>query len=199
MAKVKRRRGRKPREGVARYPGGQIVHADRRKQEAPTAVALAVRRRRYGANACLDPHWGYELGRLLQQWLQSGKTSGVGINQRQHDAGQKWAETCWRLARLEGFAAPVPRCLNLDGLGGVERGEPTDPDALDAYRKSVAEARRAYADTFAALRGAPHSRAAHACREVCLRDTETDNWPPSMMQALREGLNALAWHFQVAG
>jgi len=71
---------KKLKEGVLRYPGGQIVHADRgEKPEDAMRVALAQPHRR-GEK---DPRAGYVYGKMRLQGI---------INQRQFDAAQVFVD-----------------------------------------------------------------------------------------------------------
>ena len=71
---------KKLKEGVSRYPGGQIVHADRgEKPEDAMSVALAQPHRR-GEK---DPRAGYVYGKM--------RLEGI-INQRQFEAAQVFVD-----------------------------------------------------------------------------------------------------------
>lgn len=168
--------------GVRRYPGGRIVHGDRRPAETPEekrATVIAYRSRHYPG---LDPesqYTGYELGRLF---LRSE------IDERQRDAGESWARLVVRFARTMGYPTPTPRSVELEeGRGLLCLPEP-DPD-------HILKLRRAYADAFAAIAGAGR-HVQVACKAVCIEDADTRGWPPHTMAALRSGLTRLADYFQ---
>lgn len=173
------RKGRPRKAGVARS-NGRIIAAERQREEPANAVVLAFRQRRFGDKAGEDPRWGYELGRLFL---------GRQITLRQHDAGLRWAEACARYAVTMGYPAPTPKAVRIGGGGGAPLQAEPDPRQVQAIASQFMGAQTALA--------AAGRYCLQSCREVCILDVETGQWPLHMFAALKGGLDALADYFGV--
>lgn len=177
MVKTKRR------AGVRRYPSGQIHHADRKPAETEQQIKAVVIAYRAKNNPDIDPasqYAGYELGRLFLREI---------IDERQRDAGERWARLVTRFARTMGYPVPTPKSVEMEEGRGVSCAPEPDPDRIMALRRD-------YADAFAMLSDA--GRAAQvACKAVCCQEADTRNWPPHTVKAMKAGLDRLAVFFGI--
>ena len=134
--RVKQRQyaGRPAKEGVERYPGGQIKHTEREKEVR--AVAIEARQRVYfkGQEVSNDmmasPFAGYTLGRMFLD----GKITAC-----EREAGDEYATQMVRYYGLTGIPFPSARAQSLftirghDGEIGAERAK----RARDASNKMM--------------------------------------------------------------
>jgi len=151
MAKARK----KLKEGVSRYPGGQIVHADRgEKPEDAMRVALAQPHRR-GEK---DPRAGYSYGRL--------RLHGI-INQRQFEAAQVFVDRV--IPYLVHVGTGVPRFPSV-AADMVARG--IDCKA-DMTVERIAQVRSDYAEIQDALSdGGLHYSGNSLLVRVCIMDKD---------------------------
>jgi hypothetical protein len=186
------RAGRKRVTSVLRYPGGQVVHVERRRIETADAIkatVLAHRRRHHPDVRKKDLEralTGYELGRLFLRG---------GIGERQRRAGETWASLVCQFARAMGYPALTPGSVRLAEGKGLSCEPEADPERVARLRRDYADACRCLADAGRTLRETRLIQA--ACKEVCLLDTDTRSWPPHMLDALGRGLNELAALFRL--
>lgn len=106
--RVKRavRAGRPEKEGVERYPGGQIRHSETEKEVK--AVAIEARKRIHGLDTS-SVFAGYVGGRLFLD----GR-----ISECEREAGDRYAEMMVRYYRLVGIPAPSARAQSLFAVKG---------------------------------------------------------------------------------
>ena len=132
-----------------------------------------------------DPRRGYTLGLMLIDHT---------INQRQHDAGVKFAEAMARFHGLTGVPLPNPRAQNLFAVRGNEGDE--SESKVDAAKN----ARRRYNEARDVLLSVGHidegRHVIHAVTEVAyLENMHARRWPEHMLWYIRRGLNRLADHY----
>ena len=146
---------KKLKEGVSRYPGGQIVHADRgEKPEDAMRVALAQPHRR-GEK---DPRAGYVYGRM--------RLGGV-INQRQFEAAEAFMQRA--VAYMAAVSGGVPRFPSVSA-DMVARGINCKAD-LTVER--IAQIRSDYAEIQDALSdGGLHYSGNSLLVRVCIMDKD---------------------------
>ena len=144
------------------------------------AVALAQPHRRF-ARTPREAKLGYPLGRLC--------LAGY-ITEKQHDAGQRWADIVRRYAVLVGLPRENPDSPNVQpmsaGLSCI--AEPDD--------KVILALRRDYNDCYAALEQAGREAKAgrgplKTCRQICVQEMSESILWPHRIGDLRIGLNAL--------
>lgn len=152
-----------------------------------TAASTRMRHFNVTMEQAIDPRRGYVLGRMFLDGT---------INQRQHDAGLRYAEDMARYYGLTGVPFPSPRAQNLFAV----RGSGGDDSAGKAHQ--AREAR----DKMNALRAVllacgdlnTGRRVEHTVKLVCIEDIdERRSLPPNMRAWLVRGLNALAKFYQV--
>jgi hypothetical protein len=110
------------REGVERYPCGQVKHADRRPEETPEEIQSVVvaYRAKQGLPTTSSEHAESPFGILHLQ--------GV-ITKRQYRAGCRVAAIWDDYAYMNGFPRKWPKPLDLEG--SMSRGASFDPFDLD--------------------------------------------------------------------
>ena len=122
--------GRPAKEGVERYPGGQIKHTEREKEVR--AVAIEARQRVYfkGQEVSNDmmasPFAGYTLGRMFLD----GKITAC-----EREAGDEYATQMVRYYGLTGIPFPSARAQSLFSIKGFD-GETTSERARMAREAS---------------------------------------------------------------
>lgn len=207
-AKLKAKRGRPKLPAADRQPNGQPSRRKasiqkRNEEYSMDAMAPAINRRvrehrlvdkkRDGklvtaAKQATDPMRGYSLGILFLDHR---------ITERQHAAGQKFAEAMAKYYGLTGVPFPSPRAQNLFAI----RSDGDDP-------QSRIEAAKAAKIKMAALRDAllktgdidTGRRVLSAVTAVAVEDIiECRTWPEHMMLYLRKGLNKIGDHYQLPG
>lgn len=151
MAKARK----KLKEGVSRYPSGQIVHADRgEKPEDVVKVALAQPHRK-GER---DPRAGYAHGRM--------RLGGV-INQRQFEAAEAFMQRAVSYMAL--VSGSLPRFPSV-AADMVARGVSCTAELTD---ERIAEVRSNYAEIQDALSdGGLHHSGNTLLVRVCIMDRE---------------------------
>jgi len=187
---------------VRRYPGGQIVHADRRPaetEEEAKATALEARiRRELGVDAWLaargspaaletarkrmdDALLGSALGRLL---LVGRQDAAAGITARQHGAGHYFLWLYGANARIRGWPSPNPRTLPPDQIAGFSTHPEDSPQWLADIRGRWTEL---YGAIVEADRG--EGRVFEILKRVLIEDRGCET--RAEIGALRTGLNAI--------
>lgn len=167
-ARLELRRGRKRKTGHI-YPGS--IDADPRMRD----VALShPHRRRWG----LDQRAETPLGGL----------NLVGaLTDEQYAAGCQYAKDVAKYRAALGLPKSTPSGVDLNRVGGMDRGvETLDPDEI-AHRKE------AYDRAFAAVLEAGH-RAARAVAQVAVYGNAC---PEGCFQDLKRGLDKLAAHYRL--
>jgi hypothetical protein len=170
--------GKKRREGVSRYPSGQIVHEEREKAETSlevVATVMAQRVKEVGAPHAGKYEAGFELGRA---YLRNQ------ITRQQLKAGEQWAQDVDRYCRLHGYPSPFPKAMDFLSVRG-------GPSALEPSADEVRVTSNTYMRALTAI-GAKGRGAEVACRSLCVENTDPRAWPFHTWQALRAGLSALA-------
>lgn len=185
MPKRKKRAGRKRVEGVVREPNGRASrkqkHVDERERETQrqvraTVVEARMRQHDLKEEAAAKDLAGYALGRLRL---------GKEISEPELEAGNRFALDAARYYRLTGVPFPSPRSASIGGAAGRSLHEPD--------REAVQSA----AGRWMGLQGCigiydrPGKPVLETLMNVCVRDMETDSWPPHMLGYLHKGLRAL--------
>ena len=134
-----------------------------------------------------DPRRGYTLGLMLIDHT---------INQRQHDAGVKYAEQMSRYYGLTGTPFPSARAQNLFAVRGNEGEEPEG--RVEAAKKARHNA-NLLRDALLGVGNIDQGRKVQSAVNelVILDNTHCRRWPDHMTFMLRQGLNRLADYFGV--
>ena len=182
-AKLKKRKaaraGRPRKQGVERYPGGQIVHRHRAPVETQEQVLATVTSQphRKGASDSRSRLLGYSLGRLF--------ISGT-ISRDQHSAGE-WFAQLWLAyhRRITGITLPKVSAHLQEFIAGGDAplshaNDDNDPDQDNQLRRRWAAVEGALCD--AGRHHAGHSLMFAVC--VIDRDPHRDQ-----IGVLRELLN----------
>lgn len=169
---------KKLKEGVSRYPGGQIVHADRgEKPEDVVRVALSQPHRR-GER---DPRAGYAHGRM--------RLGGV-INQRQFEAAEAFMQRA--VAYMALVSGSLPRFPSV-AADMVARGVSCTAELTD---ERIAEVRSNYAEIQDALSdGGLHHSGNTLLVRVCIMDREMSSH--SEIGDFRCALNLIAHRLRI--
>lgn len=194
--------GRRPKAGVRRYPGGQILHADRaplESEEDVKATVLEARmRRELGIDAWLaargspramrearqrmdDQFRGYELGKL---YLRGKRDAAAGVTKDQHDAGGYFLFLYGIECRRNGTPSPNTAAISY----GEARGLSTAPADSEAW---IADMRARWLKVYAAI-----FETQRDCGPIyeALKRVLVEDLPPRNLEevgALRMGLNAV--------
>ncbi|ANK73743.1 hypothetical protein FA04_14610 [Ensifer adhaerens] len=178
--------GRPAKEGVERYPGGQIKHTEREKEVR--AVAIEARQRVYfkGKEVSNDmvssPYAGYVLGRLFLD----GR-----ITECEREAGDAYATQMVRYYGLTGISFPSARAQSLFSIKGFD-GETTSERARMA--REASNRMMALEGTLLRLEDGP--RVKTTIYNTCLLDLEImRTMPDAQLLWLKRGLKEL--HFQL--
>lgn len=217
MGRSRRKPGPQRREDVARYPGGQVKHAERgERPEAAMAAVLAQRARVVGVEHAASSLAENPLGRLVILHKQGDSR---GITSTQHEAAKRYSLILARRAIIDG--TPLPRAAvtvlarmvktSEDGAspapaapGGIAMSDglwsTLDPDraydatdlrrridAIDAIRRAHAEAQRVILDL---EQSATYRGVTSIMRRVCYHEEELLD--PMSIGLLRSGCNVLA-------
>ena len=154
------------------------------------STVAAARMRHFNlrsVDAAIDPRQGYVLGRMLMDGT---------VNQRQHDAGCRYAEDMARYYGLTGIQFPSAHAQNLfavRGSGGEDSQDRADR-AKDARKRMMAlrAALMACGDINTGR------RVQHTVNLVCVEDNSERRHLNSPMKAwLVHGLNALAKEYGI--
>lgn len=179
--RIKRRAsaGRPRKEGVERYPGGQIRHSETEKEVK--AVAIEALKRVHGVDYHASGYSGYTLGRLFMD----GK-----INKQQLEAGDYYAEQMARYYSAVGVPFPSARAQDLFSISGFG-GETTAEQA----RRARAASNKMMELEGVLLRCQDGPRVKSTVFNVCVMDYEgMRTMPEAQLLWLTRGLNALIWH-----
>jgi len=178
--------GRPAKEGVERYPSGQIKHTEREKEVR--AVAIEARQRVYfkGKEVSNDmvasPYAGYTLGRMFLD----GR-----ITECEREAGDEYATQMVRYYGLTGISFPSARAQSLFSIKGFD-GETTSARARMAREAS----NRMMALEGILLRLEDGPRVKTTIYNTCLLDLEImRTMPDSQLNWLKRGLKEL--HFRL--
>lgn len=169
---ARNRRGRNLKLNVERYACGKI------KGETEVQIrstVIAYRSRMVGTANAARNEAGYALGRMLLR----GE-----VTERQHDAGNRYAQVVGDYQRCVGFPPPHPRSLDLGASRGLALGGSPDHETIQRVVNR-------YMASITALADAGQVSAA-VVREVCVYDHETE-----MVEDLWRGLDALADFFKI--
>lgn len=171
--------GRPPREGVVRYPGGEIVKAEQRPietREQIMAVALAAPHRKLTSEPG-NRMAGYASGRLY--------LTGA-IDKRQYEALERYSRTSLRYMRL--VLGRTPKWPEM----ALERTSPSSSDSPEPDENDVAALKREHADMLWAISDATGSDYQLA-RQTMFGAGVLDREPGSIpeMAAMHTALNAL--------
>lgn len=178
--------GRPAKEGVDRYPSGQIKHAEREKEVR--AVAIEARQRVYfkGKEVSNDmvasQFAGYTLGRMFLD----GR-----ITECEREAGDAYATQMVRYYGLTGISFPSARAQSLFSIKGFD-GETTSERARMA--REASNRMMALEGTLLRLEDGP--RVKTTIYNTCLLDLEImRTMPDAQLLWLKRGLKEL--HFQL--
>ncbi len=201
-ARTRRYRGRRSRKSVVREPNGRPSRAERKKTEGPVIPAEVIERRAelVGIEHATDELAGTALGRLRLRGL---------INERQHDAGRKYAALVARWSRLAECPDRHAKVVRLPVASDVLVLSEQAPQVIDWLEDARAadvdgqwsRAKRRLGEIHQAVRRLPQSALAAALLEgVCIDDTEPRDgpWLDKCLPPLRQVLSLLADHYRLA-
>jgi len=174
-------RGRKRKQGVDRYACGEIKRDQRGETSADAmATALKARAKRVGAENAHKYEAGFELGKAYLR----------GQIKRHHlKAGEQWALDVDRYHRMMGIPSPFPKAQDWMSVKGQSGAEPSAEQIRNTANRHML-AMTALADA--------GRIPAHACKEVCIMETDAGAWPSHMLRALQRGLQALADLYRIS-
>lgn len=199
MKTVAEKRGRAPRAGVRRYPGGQIRHADRRPAEDAEDVKATVleARLRHEGDEWLslrgspkamrearrrmdDPLRGYALGRLL---IKGRKDAAKGVTKTQHDAGEYFIRLYRARGKISGWPSPNLKAID---YGAVSGGLSTHAEDSPGW---VADVKRRWEVMLQPIYDLNIPDVYAVLKRVLIEDRDCDNL--QQVGSLRMGLNAI--------
>lgn len=179
-----KRRGRPAKQGKRYHCGKLVQKGEQETEREAKAVVLDMRSRIHGltgkdAESSLA---GSTLGRIRLD---------KAINEAQFKAGEWYAEDMARYYALVGIPHPSPAAQNMFAIRGHE-GE-TSEERATAARKATNKM-MALETVLLSVPNGP--RVKSTVFSVCVMDYENLRaMPDTQMQWLREGLNALVWHY----
>jgi len=179
--RVKRsiRAGRPRKEGVERFPSGQIKHSETEREVR--AVAIEALKRIHGVDYHASGCSGYTLGRMFMDG---------NIKKHQLEAGDYYAGIVAKYYSAVGIPFPSARAQDLFRVSGSV-GETT---AEQAKRARSASNRMMEAEGVLLWCAGGHL-VKSTVYNVCVMDYESLRFmPESQLEYLRNGLDALAWH-----
>ena len=186
-AKLKSRRikqrqyaGRPAKEGVERYPGGQIRHSERQEEIRSVAVEALDRVHRLPYDK--RGYSGYVLGRMHLD----GR-----ITECELEAGNEFAERMAKYYSLTGIVPPSPRAQSLFSIKGFD-GDISENRAIKA--RHAAESMMRMDGILMRLPEGPQVKS--TLYSVCILDIEQlRTMSDYQLGLLKRGLMALHWHF----
>lgn len=194
---LKRGRPRLPANENSREPNGRLSRRHDRLQvvdaeEVRDTIETAARTRMRHFNlktveAATDPRQGYVLGRMLLDGT---------VNQRQHDAGCRYAEDMARYYGLTGVPFPSAHAQNLFAVRS------TGGEDSEARAERAREARKRMTALRSVLLACGDintgRRVEHTVKLICVEDiAERRHLNPPMKAWLVYGLNALAHEYGI--
>lgn len=183
--RIKRRAsaGRPRKEGVERYPGGQIRHSETEKEVK--AVAIEALKRVHGVDYHASGYSGYTLGRMFLD----GK-----VTECERAAGDEYARHMSRYYMLTGVQFPSARAQDLHRMNGF--GGETTPEQA----KNAREAANKMMELEGVLLRLPDGpRVKTTVFNLCVLDLEgMRTMPDTQLAWLKRGLNELHWHLGLA-
>lgn len=134
----------------------------------------------------LDPRRGYVLGLMLLDGT---------INQRQHDAGVKYAEDMARYYGLTGVQFPSARAQDLFAVRSDGDEPAHKSEAAAAARERMKKLEKILLETGDINTG---RKVAHTVSAIAVQDiAEARTWPGHMIGWLKRGLNQVANYYQI--
>jgi hypothetical protein len=164
------------------------------------AVALSYRARDVGWAAAGDPLAGYTLGRLFLRYQRSGFQDPGAIDERQFNAGQRYANLIRRHAGLMGLSLGNPKSQGFELVAsGLSCAQEADDETVlkvrrqwnDCYR-ALMEAGRQFELGPEGIKSRTRQRVATLTYDVCLDRVSAETLTRSDIGLLRIGLNTLA-------
>lgn len=127
LLKMPSKAGRKPKKNVARYPGGQIKHAEREREVLETGIQQRIKHHGATRENARHQEWGYPLGQLYKR---------DRISRAQKEAGDQWIAVFMRYWRLKGYMPPNPKVASYaEMIAGFDvKRDPDDEDVMKAQR-----------------------------------------------------------------
>lgn len=178
MARNKKRRGRPSKQGVQRYPSGQIVHASREQRGETEVQAMATvvgyRKRQFkDEKDAKSPLAGFELGRMHIR---------KQITDREFQAGEYYTEAVADYWRIVGIPTPFPKAMDLFSTRGQSLTAGPSPEAVKRSSNTRNRLRTILGNLGRSVESAVDT--------VCLEDRETMS-----VEALKMGLQELGDFF----
>jgi hypothetical protein len=198
-----KRRGRKPKSDVSRFPCGKVREEN---PESVIAVAVAhrvrdgvkyedavVRDERTRQVVGANPLAGFTLGRLYQR----GRADDAGgISRAQYEAGCMYAQIVHQHAAIMGYSLGSPKSPGFESVGGVSLRPEPDEEVILRARRKFSDCYRALMDVGKEL--GVGTRVATITYDACLdRATFVSlQVDEAALGNLRAGLNALVRIFR---
>lgn len=177
------RAGRPKKEGVERYPGGQIRHSETEKEVK--AVAIEALKRVHGVDYHASGYSGYTLGRLFLD----GR-----INDWERQAGDEYAAWMSRFYGIVGYQFPSARAHSLFSVSGF--GAETSPERARMAREMSERAQKLEGVLLTRAYG-PQIRT--TVYNTCLLDLEImRTMPDTQLAWLKVGLKEIHYFFGLA-
>lgn len=190
------RAGRKRNSNAVRDASGK---SRGERPELVRAVALAYRARAVGVVDAADPLAGSTLGRLFLRHQRSGLEDPGAINERQFNAGLKYATLLHSFASVMGLPKGDPRSQGFELVAsGLSCARPPDDRTVlrlrrqwsDCYRVLM-DASRQFALGPQGVRSKERQRIATLTYDACLDRIPAERLSAEDIGLLRIGLNEL--------
>lgn len=173
--------GRPRKQGVDRYPNGEIKNHEIEREAM--SVAKDARLRMYKTDS---PFAAYTLGRIFLDGA---------ITETQREAGDTYAAMMARYYRLVGIPFPSARAQSLFSIHGHDGDQ---PDSLIKRARAASNRMMEIEGVLLRLPNGPQIKS--TIYNVCVLDVETMRTMPEMqMDMLRRGLNELHFKFGLQG
>lgn len=183
--RVKRSRsaGRPRKEGVERFPSGQIKHSETEREVR--AVAIDALKRIHGVDYHASGYSGYTLGRLFLD----GR-----ISDWEREAGDEYASWMSKFYGVVGYQFPSARAHSLFSVGGF--GAETSPERARMAREMSDRAQKLEGVLLTRASG-PQIRT--TVYNTCLLDLEImRTMPDTQLAWLKVGLKEIHYFFGLA-
>jgi len=175
--------GRPPKEGVERYPSGQIKHSEREKEVRE--VAIEALGRVHNLNYHASGYAGYVLGRLFLD----GR-----ITEWEREAGDEYANWMARFYGLVGYQFPSARAHSLFSISGF--GAETSSERARMAREMSTKAQLLEGIL---LKRAYGPQIKSTVYNTCMLDLEImRTMPDAQLSWLKTGLKEIHYFFGLA-
>jgi hypothetical protein len=188
------RRGRPPKKGVSRFPGGKVREEH---EHVVKSVVWAQRAREVGEEHKDNALAGFTLGRLRLIGRANENAKGstpidpAGISAEQYDAGWQYGVIVRRHSMVMGYALGTPKSPGFEMVaGGTSLASEPDQEIILRTRRKFSDCYRALMDAGNHLQQG--TRVATITYDVCLERVPFSELDEARLGNLKIGLNALA-------